>query len=390
MALKTWTICDATTGDYAETLAIGARDCGLGSDDVLSITKRTLRGGLSDGVDVVEIDNGAICFSVLPTRGMGLGGLTLADGRSIAWRSPIRGPVHPQFVHLYDPSGLGWLDGFDEFLCRCGLESNGAPEFDAAGKLIHPLHGKIANRPARRVTVSFDDATREIVLTGEVDEARFLFAKFRLTTTIRTRLGESSLRIRDEVTNVGATAAEMQLLYHINFGGALLGEGARVVAPIEQLAPRNAHAAVDLDRWDVYAAPQAGFVEQVYFLRLAADADGDSQVLLRGRDRALGASVRANVGQLPCFTLWKNTAAVEDGYVTGLEPGTNYPNPRSFEQQQGRTVRLEAGQQQAFDVAVEAHATAAAVQDAEAAIARLQAGRTPQIHADPPAGWCAP
>ena len=36
-----------------------------------------------------------------------------------------------------EPSGLGWLDGFDELLVRCGLESNGAPEFDADGRVVY-------------------------------------------------------------------------------------------------------------------------------------------------------------------------------------------------------------------------------------------------------------
>ena len=37
-----------------------------------SVRQRRLRGGLSDGVDVVEIDNGALRLEVLPTRGMGV------------------------------------------------------------------------------------------------------------------------------------------------------------------------------------------------------------------------------------------------------------------------------------------------------------------------------
>ena len=44
--------------------------------------------------------------------------------------------------------------------------------------------------------------------------------------------------------------------------------------------------------------------------------------------------------ELPCFTLWKNTAAEADGYVTGLEPGTNFPNLRSFERFVGENWNL--------------------------------------------------
>jgi galactose mutarotase-like enzyme len=388
MAAKSWTVVETDGGEYSDGLRLGPADFGEAGKNA-HLRAKTLRGGLSDGVEIIEVDNGAIRFTVIPTRGMGLHNLSLIDGRSVGWRSPIRGPVHPKFVNLYDPSGLGWLDGFDEFLCRCGLESNGAPEFDAAGKLLYPLHGKIANRPAHRVVVSFDEATQEIAITGEVEESRLFFSKLRLTTTIRAKLGEAKLSIRDEVTNFAATPGEMELLYHINFGGDLLNEGSQVVAPIKQLAPRNAHAALDLDRWDKYPAPQTGFAEQVYFLELAADAAGQSQVLLRNRDTSLGATVHADVRQLPCFTIWKNPAALADGYVTGLEPGTNYPNPRSFEKQQSRVVPLAPGQTRTFDVSIELHANAAAVQHATAAIGKLQAGVEPVIHHKAPENWCA-
>ena len=50
-----------------------------------------------------------------------------------------------------------------------------------------------------------------------------------------------------------------------------------------------------------------------------------------------------NRQELPCFTVWKNTGAMEDGYVTGLEPATNYPNFKGFERQQGRVPRAAAG-----------------------------------------------
>lgn len=389
MSAKTQTICDTQAGIYLNTLDVVPEDGSKHAKAGVRIKKRTLRGGLSDGVDVIWVDNGALRFTVLPTRGMGIGSLSLADGRRIGWQSPIRGPVHPKFVNLYDPSGLGWLDGFDEFLCRCGLESNGAPEFDAAGKLLYPLHGKIANRPAHRVAIGSDDATQEIVITGEVDESRLFFSKLRLTTTIRVKLGETSLSIRDEVTNLAATPGEMELLYHINFGGDLLEDGARLIASLKQLAPRNAHAAAGLDRWDVYSGPQTGFAEQVYFMELAAGLDGHTQALVHNADGSLGAAVRCNVQQLPCFTIWKNTAALADGYVTGLEPGTNFPNPRSFEQRQERTVRLEPGETRAFEIGVDVHASAAAVERSTALIRELQSAASPLVHRDPPTDWCA-
>jgi len=53
-----------------------------------SVRKRTLRGGPRDGVDVIEVHNGALYFSVLPTRGMGLWRGEYR-GNFLGWRSQL-------------------------------------------------------------------------------------------------------------------------------------------------------------------------------------------------------------------------------------------------------------------------------------------------------------
>src|SRR5262245_1769614 len=142
MPAKTWKLIDSSSASTVQPrFEIRESDLpGLGKAAVL---KRTYSGGLSDGVVAVEINNGKLQLDVLPTRGMGIWRvLPLGDKElpTIGWKSPVRGPVHPAFVELGEPSGLGWLDGFDEFFVRCGLESNGAPDFDAkTGRLTHPL-----------------------------------------------------------------------------------------------------------------------------------------------------------------------------------------------------------------------------------------------------------
>lgn len=127
------------------------------------VRMHTLRGGRSEGVQVIELDNGAMAIDVLPTRGMGIwrgAAIPLSAG------SAAKQPVNPCFVPLMEPAGLGWLDGFNELLCRCGLESNGPPEFDDSGRLLRPLHGRIANTPAHRVELSVDEDAEESPYAG--------------------------------------------------------------------------------------------------------------------------------------------------------------------------------------------------------------------------------
>jgi hypothetical protein len=112
MAETTWTLTNWADHTYVEQLEVTPQLVG-GAAQGYRVRKHRLRGGLSDAVDVVHVDNGTLSFDVLPTRGMGLWKASLG-GESVGWNSPIRGPVHPAFVPLADPSGLGWLDGFDE------------------------------------------------------------------------------------------------------------------------------------------------------------------------------------------------------------------------------------------------------------------------------------
>ncbi|HWA97414.1 MAG TPA: DUF4432 family protein, partial [Pirellulales bacterium] len=169
MSLTTWTLGDIDRDIWLDEFHVTAAE--VGHEGNYSITKRTLRGGLREGVEVIDVNNGRLRFRVLPTRGMGLWRVEAGE-RVLGWQSPVRGPVHPQFVPLDAPSGIGWLAGFDELVVRCGLESNGAPQFAADGRLELPLHGRIANLPAHHVEASVDTEAGLLAVTGTVDEAR--------------------------------------------------------------------------------------------------------------------------------------------------------------------------------------------------------------------------
>ncbi len=371
MAKQTWVVTDVEQDVYLESLALSPGNV-KGKATGYSVSKRTLRGGLRDGVDVIEVNNGRFQFVVVPTRGMGLWNARQGDVR-LGWRSPVQGPVHPALVNLFAPSGIGWLDGFDEWLVRCGLESNGAPEFNDQGAVKYPLHGRIANQPAHRVEVTIDGDAGEIAVTGVVDEARLFGNKLRLSSTISTRVGQPGATITDVVSNRSAEPGELELLYHINFGAPLAEAGAKAVLPIRKMAPRDAVAVTDLAEWDTYGRPSPGSAEAVFFFELAGDRDGATRALLHNAAADRGVSLRFNLGQLPYFALWKNRQAIEDGYVTGLEPAINFPNRKSFEKQMGRVAVLGPGESRSFEIAIEAHSDAAAVEAARKAVADLQA-----------------
>lgn len=384
MSIKKWTIIDGDSNTHVDQLLLRPVDVG-GPAQGYSVAKHTLKGGLRENVAAVRVDNGTLAFELLATRGMGIWKAWIGD-EEIGWQSPIAGPVHPSFVPLAEPSGLGWLDGFDELLVRCGLESNGAPEFNDQGKLVYGLHGRIANRPAERVEIEIDNESGELKVTGDVTETRFLFRRLRLRSATSTRVGETVIRIRDELINESDQPTTVQMLYHVNFGTPLLETGSRFVAPVAELAPRDPRAAEGLDQWSTYGDAEAGYAEQVYFMKLATDADGRSFAALRNAAGTRAVLLRFSTDQLPCFTLWKNTAGRADGYVTGLEPGTNFPNVKSYEQQQNRVVSLEPGQTYPIDLEMEVVADANRVAELDELAKQIQPG-DPTIHRQPQPGW---
>lgn len=305
------------------------------------------RCGASRGVTRVRLRAGNRFADLLPQRGMGIWQADQA-GIRLGWDSPVQGPVHPSLVPLHDPGGLGWLEGFDELLVRCGLTSNGAPEHDANGQLVYPLHGRIANLPAGDVQVELDESAGWISVSGVVEESRFHFRRLQLQSRTSLFVDNPQILIEDTVSNLSDRPAEVQMLYHANFGPPLLEPGSRIVAPVRRLEPRDETARIAIGQWDGFGKPDPQFSEQVYFMDLACDDQGDSLAMLTNRDQSLAVCLEYTARTLPCFTLWKNTAGLADGYVTGLEPGTNFPNPRSTEIEAGRFCELAAGAEVSF------------------------------------------
>ena len=356
-----------------------------------SIIKSTLHGGKQEGVDIVTIDNGRLKMIVVPTRGMSILGVSMGPLR-LGWDSPVREVVHPSLINLQDRDGLGWLDGFNEWLVRCGLEFAGHPGIDtfrdntgAISEQRLTLHGKIGNIPASEVTVSVEPGPPHILrLRGRVDEISFYGAALELQTEVSTTVGSHEFEIRDMVTNRGAESQEFEIIYHANFGPPLLESGASLVVPIRKVQPMNAVAAKSLQGFQQISGPVAGKKEEVFLIEPLSDPQGDTLVLLQNANRRLGCSVTYSLEQMPFLTIWKNTALPRSGYVMGIEPGTNYPFNRSVERKAGRLKKLSAGESAEFRLAYTLHSDEASVRGAAERIAFLQEDFEPQVLPEPP------
>ncbi|HWD18555.1 MAG TPA: aldose 1-epimerase family protein [Verrucomicrobiae bacterium] len=378
-------LLSARQGIHLPSFDLSSQDAALAAGEPWRVRLQTLRGGKQEGVNVVEIDNGRLKLSVIPTRGMSLLRADAGDIR-LGWDSPVKEVVHPQFIRLESRSGLGWLDGFNEAVVRCGLEWAGHPGPDrfrnASGDDVEmnlSLHGKIGNIPASEVEFSVDaEPPHRLRLRGLVEEKMFHGPQFSLWTEISTEPGSLSFRIEDAITNHDAHPQEFQIIYHANFGPPLLEAGSRFFGAPSSVTPFNTHAAKGLNEYDRYTAPEPGFVEEVYCLYPGGDAAGRTALLLQNAAADRGVEMAFDVASLPCVTLWKNLASLEEGYVTGLEPGTSFPANRRHERVAGRVPRLGPGETRRFGLDFSALPDAAAVTSVRERIQALQSA-TPYL-----------
>ena len=384
------TLTSTERGTHADRWQISHRDLKLSTTAAWSVKKLTLRGGKQEGVDVIVVDNGKLSFTVIPTRGMGVLKVESGDVR-LGWDSPVKEIVHPQYVNLSSRGGLGWLEGFNEWMARCGLEFAGHPGKDKfinnvgdEAEMDLTLHGKVENLPASEVEVVIDrDPPHRLRVRGRVDERMFYGPKLELWTEISTEPGATTFRISDTLRNHGAYDQEFQIIYHANYGPPLLEQGARFLAPVRRVTPFNAHAAKSVNSFGDYAGPVRGFIEQVYCVHPLADAQHRTTILLQNAAASRAVTMSFSIEQLPYVTLWKNTNAKEEGYVTGLEPGTGFPYNRRLERLAGRVPKLKPGESREFTIDFAILPDKEAVNSAAAQIARLQAQQPPQVDTEP-------
>ncbi len=335
-----------------------------------SVELRTLHGGRQEGVQVIEVDNGTLSFTIVPSRGFDVWKANAGTLR-LGWDSPVHDIIHPSYIRLTDNGGQGWVAGFGGLMVRGGLASFGSPVQDGDQQLT--LHGHVDYIPASFVSVRYEAG--RLVFRGVVDDFQTFGPQLRLISEISTPIGKPEIHFDDQVSNMSDAPQEIELLYHTNFGTPLLGAGAEFVAPVKQVAPMNpASAAGGLGNWNRYSGPHgAGYVAKVFNMQLYGDAKGETKAMLKSPDGSQGVLMQFDTHGLPYMSLWKNEVTVNAGYVTGLEPGTGFPNPRPVERAAGRVPKLRGGESRHVHLVITALTSKADVDAAATAIHALAA-----------------
>jgi len=380
-AAQTWVLTDAEAGTDKGSWQIDSKQLKL-SGDAFSLQQKVLHGGKQEGSKVLTITSkNGLTIALSPTRGMDLLHVN-GDGVRLGWDSPVDEVVNPAYINLESRNGLGWLEGFNEMMVRCGYEWTGHPVVKDGR--IYTLHGKAGNTPASRVEVTIDDkAPHEIRVRGLLKEITFKKANLETWTELRYVPGAKSFTLHDVLTNRGDYPHDYQIIYHSNFGTPVLEKDARFIAPLKSVSPFNDYAKTGLKTWNIYDAPTKDFDEMVFNLVPKADSSGKTLAAVINSKGDKGTSIEFDTHQLPLLTMWKNTDTLKQGYVTGIEPGTNYAYPVTIEKEQGRVRQLAPGQSTTFELTYTLLSSASAVNATEQRIRQIQGDEQPTLDEKP-------
>lgn len=325
--------------------SISSKDLGIKSE-IFSVENVILKGGKQEGTELLTIKSNNFSIKLSPTRGLGVISV-VGDGIRMGWDSPVNEIVNPKFINLESRSGLGWLDGFNEMMVRCGFEWTGhAVQADG---MIYTLHGRAQNTPVSKLIVTIDDkAPYTINVKGLIKENTFKKSNLETWVSLSYVPGTKEFIVHDTITNKGDYIKDYQIIYHSNYGTPILEEGAKFVAPVKEISPFNDYAQAGLKTWQTYLGPTKNFDEMVFNVYPYADEKGDTQVMVTNKAGDKAAGIAFNINQLPVLSLWKNTDTLKQGYVTGLEPGTSFAYPVTIEREQKRVRQLDPGQSAEF------------------------------------------
>lgn len=313
-----------------------------------------LDGGLGRGTRIAWINTGTgLRYKVVIDRAMDIAD-AFYNAHSLAWKSHM-GVTSPA---RFSDSGMQWLRNFGGgLMTTCGLTHVGSPENDSTGS--RGLHGLVSNTPAEIISIVQPDPAAgkmAMSITGLIRETQVFGPVLELRRTISGTLGKAKITICDEVVNRGNTPCPHMLLYHINFGWPLADKGTKLLWEGDWTSPTpNSPAKIFKDTIDFKTCPDvlaahSGTGEDVAFIDIQANEQGESHCGIYNENLNLGVSLTFQKKQLPWLINWQHWGKNE--YVTALEPATNPPIGQSKAREDNTLMMLEPEEKRTYNLEI--------------------------------------
>lgn len=319
------------------------------------IETAVLDNGAGRGTRIAWINTGTgLRYKVVIDRAMDIAD-AFFNQYSLAWLSHAGVTAPVPFVN----KGTDWLKTFGGgLLTTCGLSHVGGPEKDTYGE--RGLHGEISNTPAEIISVVQPDpvaGTMEMSITGKMKQTQVFGPRLELKRTISGTLGQATIRIRDEVINLGNAPAPHMLLYHFNFGWPLVDEGTDIIwqgawqSPGGDEGKQIFKQGNDFRKCPAPMDEHSGGGEEVAFIDITPNSAGQCTCGLYNSQIKLAVALQFQKKQLPWLINWQHWGKGE--YVTGLEPATNPPIGQAKAREQQVLIHLAPGESRVYDLAIQ-------------------------------------
>jgi len=343
-------------------------------EQIAGVRLITLSDGMARGVRALEFRTGSgFAFEVLVDRCFDIGRCEHA-GRPLNWQSSV-GVIGPWY---YEAEGWGWFRAWGGgMVVTCGLDHTMNPSEDTAANFHQPhmftsvqygLHGRVGGLPARLVGYGERCENDECILwaEGEVAQSTVFGEHLVLRRRVEARVGGSSLRLLDEVENVGHSLTSHMLLYHCNAVYPDIDQGSELLVPARTA---TADPWATLEGHHIVTAPEPRAREACFYYEVASELDGTVPAGVVNRRLGLGVYQLFQVRQLPYLIVWRMMG--EDTYALALEPGTNPAISRQEARAQGRIIELAPGERRRYDLEIGALVGQSEIQTFAARVSKL-------------------
>lgn len=298
------------------------------------------QSGFAKGLRVYEVINGEMRFTVLIDKCMDIGEV-FCNGQ------PFHFLAHPGITN-----GNRWYDGpnairsiMGGMMFTCGLSNVGPMQTMQNGQ-NQPQHGFIRNSPVEQhgVKTYWINDDFFIEMTGLVRESCLFGTNITLRRTITTKLGETKIRIEDQIENESSNnRVPLMLMYHCNVGFPLLDQDSKLVIDPVSTVGRDEIADIGLteESFSSFGPPTPGYKEQVFYHKLNSIQNRCTASLVNPNSKTVF-SIDFDQTELPNLIQWK--CKDPGNYVMGIEPSNCYPEGIHKETANQTLRYLEAGE----------------------------------------------